>query len=119
MVLFFSFFVIAQACDFAQQAMPINKTFTVDTVVDRAKNADQFLSERQGSTPQGRSRIVPGSLFVVRASSSHWSHVGIVSVVNNDAFGTLEGNTNDDGSSNGYEAIERTRGFAGKDFVIW
>jgi peptidoglycan hydrolase-like protein with peptidoglycan-binding domain len=115
----FSFFAIAQACQFLGQDLPMKKTFTVDTIVDRAKAAGQFVSEQQARSASGKARIVPGSLFVVRASSTHWSHVGIMSGTSGDAFGTCEGNTNDDGSSNGYEAIERVRGYKGKDFVVW
>jgi peptidoglycan hydrolase-like protein with peptidoglycan-binding domain len=115
----FSFFIIEQACNILSQPMPMNKSFAVDVIVDRAKNAGQFLSEQQARSAQGKAKIVPGSLFVVRASSSHWSHVGIVTQANKDAFGTCEGNTNDDGSANGFEAVERVRGYSAKDFVIW
>jgi hypothetical protein len=115
----FSFFMIAQACAFAGKPMPMAKSFTVDTVVDRAKAANLFLSEAQAKATAGKARIVPGSLFVVRASSTHWSHVGIVSQADKESFGTIEGNTNNDGSSNGFEAIEQVRGYKGKDFVVW
>jgi hypothetical protein len=115
----FCFFVIEQACDILGQQLPMSKSFTVDVIVDRAKGAGQFLSEQQARSAQGKAKIVPGSLFVVRASASHWSHVGIVTQASKDSFGTCEGNTNDDGSSNGFEAVERVRGYSGKDFVIW
>lgn len=115
----FCFFAILQACELLAVASPMKKTFTVDTIVDRAKAAGQFLGEQQAKSPAGRGKILPGSLFVVRASATHWSHVGIVAETGADAFTTLEGNTNDDGSANGFEAIERVRGYKGKDFVIW
>jgi len=115
----FCFFVIEQACKALGQLLPMRATFTVDTIVERAKTAGKFFSEQQAQAPQGKARIAPGSLFVVRASSDHWSHVGIVSHADKESFGTCEGNTNDDGSSNGFEAVERVRGYSGKDFVVW
>ena len=119
MVCRFCFFAIEQACDILSQAMPMAKSFTVDTIVDRAKGAGKFLSEQQARTSQGKAKIVPGSLFVVRATADHWSHVGIVSLADKDSFATCEGNTNDDGSANGFEATERVRGYKAKDFVLW
>ncbi len=35
-----------------------------------------------------------------------------------DVFHTIEGNTNDDGSRNGYEVCARRRGYGKKDFVL-
>jgi hypothetical protein len=35
-----------------------------------------------------------------------------------DTFKTIEGNTNDDGSYEGYEVRVRVRGYAGIDFVV-
>jgi len=34
-----------------------------------------------------------------------------------DAFETIEGNTNDEGSPNGYEVCRRIRGYRKKDFI--
>jgi hypothetical protein len=55
----------------------------------------------------------------VRKVDKVWEHRGIVSASAAETMSTLEGNTDTDGSSNGYEAIGRTRNYAGKDFVIW
>jgi len=115
----FCFFLIEQACDILGQPLPMAKSFTVDTIVDRAKSSGKFYSELKARPAAGKGKIAPGSLFVVRASDSHWSHVGIVTQADKDSFGTCEGNTNDDGSSNGFEATERVRGYKSKDFVIW
>ena len=115
----FVFFAIAQTCDILGQPLPMSKTFTVDTVVSQAKAAGLFMRESQAATPAGKARILPGSLFAVRASPVHWSHLGIVSRASADSFATMEGNTNDEGSADGFEAVERVRGYGSKDFVIW
>ncbi|WP_051334040.1 peptidoglycan-binding protein [Mesorhizobium sp. WSM3224] len=115
----FSFFMLQQACYLLNQPLPMKRSVSVDTVVDRAKASGTFLTEKESKTADGRARIDPGSFFLVRASSTHWSHMGIVSASGDATFKTCEGNSNDDGSSNGYEALERVRNYTGKDFVVW
>ena len=44
-------------------------------------------------------------------------HVGVVDEVTPEAFSTVEGNSNDDGSADGHEVARRWRGFGGKAFV--
>lgn len=57
----------------------------------------------------------PGDLFF----TSSWSHVGIVESVNGDSFTTIEGNTNNSGSSNGDGVYNRTRnGFSNYYFGV-
>jgi peptidoglycan hydrolase-like protein with peptidoglycan-binding domain len=114
----FVFFVMAQAGQLAGKPMPMAKTFSVDTVAERAKNSGQFFGERQAAGA-GRRRIAPGSLFMVRHSPIDWTHVGIVATAGPDTFDTYEGNTDNAGSSNGFEATRRVRNYAAKDFVIW
>ncbi|WJI61912.1 hypothetical protein NLY43_25405 [Mesorhizobium sp. C416B] len=115
----FSFFILYQASYLLKQKAPMKSAVGVDTVVDRAKAAGNFLSEKDAKTTAGKARIRPGSFFLVRANPSHWSHMGIVSDAGDTTFNTCEGNSNDNGSSNGYEALERVRNYAGKDFVVW
>lgn len=66
-----------------------------------------------------RTAILPGSFFLVRRTSTDWSHIGIVSRADATTFRTVEGNTNDGGSVNGFEACERVRDYNRKDFIIW
>jgi hypothetical protein len=44
-------------------------------------------------------------------------HVGVVDEVTPEAFLTVEGNGNSDGSADGHEVARRWRGFGGKAFV--
>ena len=64
----FCFFAIEQACSVPDRLIPMKKSFTVDTIVDRAKSANQFLIEQKARSVSGKASIVPGSLFVVRAA---------------------------------------------------
>lgn len=61
----------------------------------------------------------PGSMFFLRGGQYGWSHVGIVAINNgNGTMTTIEGNTNDDGSPNGYEVAKRTRSIKSCDFAV-
>jgi hypothetical protein len=47
-----------------------------------------------------------------------WIHTGMVSVLHEETFDTIEGNTNDEGSANGYEVCARNRAFSSQiDFI--
>ena len=47
-----------------------------------------------------------------------YAHTGIVVQAGPDTFKTIEGNTNDDGSAEGYEVCARVRGYTGIDFIV-
>ncbi len=44
---------------------------------------------------------------------------GIVLRAAEEVFETIEGNTNDEGSREGYEVCQRVRGYPGKDFIVF
>ena len=52
-----------------------------------------------------------------KKNAKDWIHTGIVTRVDTETFGTIEGNTDHDGSNNGYEATTRTRSWGRKDFI--
>lgn len=55
-------------------------------------------------------RIVPaGSQFFLRGGPGGYLHVGLVTAHRGDLIETIEGNTNEDGSANGYEVARRIR----------
>lgn len=65
--------------------------------------------------------VPPGSMFFVPGAiggqASH-VHVGIVAEFNGATVATIEGNTNDDGSANGWLVCRRTRRTASLDFGV-
>ncbi|MEN6472870.1 MAG: peptidoglycan-binding protein [Syntrophaceae bacterium] len=64
---------------------------------------------------------VPGCIFLVRGKRpGDWVHTGIVIAYGAEAgvIRTIEGNTNDEGSREGYEACERVRAAVDKDYVL-
>lgn len=86
----------------------------VPWVVGRSQAHNRFV--RGG--PGAASRVPVGSMFFVRSGPSY-SHVGIVTgITSEETFYTIEGNTNDDGSANGYKVAARSRRFATCDFGV-
>lgn len=111
--------VIGQAAHGVGQPVPIKRRVSVDLLVEDAKGAGRFLEGSKLTTAARRiDKIRKGSLFVVRKSSTDWTHVGFVTEVGDDFFLTIEGNTNDEGSREGFEVCARSRGFKNRDFVL-
>lgn len=86
----------------------------VPRMVQEAKAKGLFAS----GTTNGV-RPTPGSMFFLRGGPYGYLHVGIVEAAHDDGtMTTIEGNTNDDGSANGYEVARRVRRISGCDFAI-
>lgn len=58
-----------------------------------------------------------GDIFLVKGGDNGHFHTGLVTSASGKSFGTIEGNTNDDGSSNGIGVYTRTRTAGTCDFV--
>jgi hypothetical protein len=85
----------------------------VPWVVNEAKSAKRFISGDDNSVA-----IPVGSMFFVRGTEGY-VHVGLVVADNRDGtFKTVEGNTNTDGSSNGWEVAIRFRSKKNCDFGL-
>lgn len=111
----FACFCLKQACDSLKVNLPIVPSFSCDSLAASAKERERFLEEPPAS---GRGRITPGSVFLVRRTPTDWVHTGIVVLAEEEVIRTVEGNTNDDGSREGYEVCARTRGYGSMDFVV-
>ncbi len=57
-------------------------------------------------------------IFLVRRSSTDWTYTGLATAFHRDPFETIEGNTNDEGSREGYEVCSRSRGYKKKNFIL-
>jgi hypothetical protein len=113
----FATFILHQATESLNVAMPIPGSFSCDTLVAQARDAGLFISEAEARN-RHMELITPGSLFLVRRTDTDWTHVGIVHEVQELLIRTIEGNTNDDGDREGYEVCTRTRGLANKDYIV-
>jgi hypothetical protein len=118
----FATYPIKQATDALHVPMPVLRDFGVRNIAGAAKTNRNFLGLPAAAD---RGKITPGSLFLERdgkklppGQPQGYVHCGIVVSVAGDTMSTIEGNSNHDGSSNGFEALVRTRGFTRMDFAL-
>ena len=81
------------------------------------KDRDLFIRGASLDDGAARAGLAPGTVFLSRHTATDWTHTGLITRAAAEAFQTIEGNTNDEGSREGYEVCARTRGFKKKDFV--
>jgi peptidoglycan hydrolase-like protein with peptidoglycan-binding domain len=108
-------FVLQQASDTRDEAMPVSATFSCDLLATDAQRRGLFVAEREVGSPVD---LPPGSVFLSRRVGGDWVHTGLVVRAGQETFETIEGNTNDAGDREGYEVCQRVRGYAGKDFIV-
>lgn len=111
----FACFVLKQACTTLAASLPIQPSFSCDEIAKSAQQRDIFLA---GAAGADHARLTPGSFFLNRKTAGDWVHTGIVTHVESEAFQTIEGNTNDEGSREGYEVCQRVRPFGARDFIL-
>lgn len=103
--------IARQAAQIVEMTLLIPFTLSCDELAASAAKAHRLTHDPRS--------VRRGDLFLVRGSRpDDWIHTGIVTAMHTDHFETIEGNTNDEGSPNGYELCARARGFSGKDFVL-
>jgi len=56
-------------------------------------------------------------IFLNRRTSADWTHTGFGFAGYDEIFRTVEGNTNDEGSREGYEVCQRARGNKNRDYI--
>lgn len=114
----FACFVVRQAAWEVGAALPISPTFSCDLLASSSRDSGSFVTEGDIESQQVLLKDLPaGSLFVQRRTRNDWNHTGIVIATGPDLIQTIEGNTNDGGSREGYEVCRRIRGLKSKDFV--
>lgn len=64
-------------------------------------------------------RVQPGDVFLIVKTERDWTHTGIVTAIKGEWIETIEGNTNDEGSREGYEVCARKRNFKSKNIDIY
>ena len=111
----FASFILKQACDTLNAPLPLGTSFSCDILAANAKAKGIFL---KGSQIKAGKKLTPGSFFLERRTSTDWTHTGIVVDTEDSVFLTIEGNTNDEGSREGYEVCSRIRGYKNKDFIM-
>jgi hypothetical protein len=111
-------FLMKQAAQTLGVPMPIPGSVSCDSLAAQAREAGRFVRDadlRNGTATIGK--MPTASIFLVRRTATDWTHAGLVTAFDQDLFRTIEGNTNDEGSREGYEVCARLRGYEDKDFI--
>ncbi len=90
-----------------KKLMPL--TYSCDTV--GTTGLQKGLLSRYTAVRNNPSVVKPGDLFLLQKTPNDWVHTGIITAVGTDIFETVEGNTNQGGSSNGFAVLKRIRNF--------
>ncbi len=110
-------FVMAQTASAIGVSKPLRGSASCDMLALQAENTGLLVSGKSLLTgAQARPNV---ALFLIRRAPRDWSHTGFAFNFTADTFETIEGNTNDEGSAEGYEVCRRIRRLdAGKDFIV-
>lgn len=112
-------FILQQATETLENPMPIKGSFSCDTLAAQGKEAGIFISESDLKNGSINIEDLPeASVFLVRRTSTDWTHAGLVKKFHEDSFETIEGNTNDEGNNEGYEVCTRYRGYKDIDIIV-
>jgi len=87
--------------------MPLS--YSCDTVA--TSGIHKGILSRYSVVRNNPTLVKPGDIFLLQQSTFDWVHTGIITAVSGDLFETVEGNTNNDGSSNGNGVYKRIRNF--------
>jgi len=104
-------YVIGQACRDLNAARPVASTFSCDLLAADGQKKNLFVAAGPAVKPQ------PGWIFLRNRIAGDWDHSGLVAGVEDTTFITIEGNTNDEGSREGYEVCSRARPHGKYDFI--
>jgi hypothetical protein len=109
-------FVLKQAALIHGSAAPIQGSVSCDVLQAQAEKKGRYVAGSSiGSL--GSAGLGECCIFLVRNTATDWTHTGFAMDMKNDSFATIEGNTNDEGSREGYEVCNRVRGKSDKDFI--
>jgi hypothetical protein len=104
-------YVIGQACRDLGAARPVASTFSCDLLALDGQRKGLFVAAAPAARPQ------PGWIFLRKRTVGDWDHTGLVAGTEATTFITIEGNTNDEGSREGYEVCSRARPHGKYDFI--
>jgi len=92
-------------------------TYSCDDVGNYGHKNKNLLRNEELKTDT--SQVEPGDIFLVVKTPFDWTHTGIVIKVDGHWIDTVEGNTNDEGSREGYEVCQRKRDLKTKNIDIF
>jgi hypothetical protein len=111
-------FVMEQAYASLGRKMPIKGSFSCDNLANQAIKEGLFVKGTDIIKEKIKWEDMPACwLFLNRKTSTDWTHTGFGFSGRGEVFRTIEGNTNDEGSREGYEVCKRTRNNKNRDYI--
>ncbi len=113
--------IMHQSYFYREAKAPIKGSVSCDILASQAKNAGLFIRGRDVSSGKYKwSQFSDACLFLRRRTSTDWTHTGIAADGTGKpkqlVFATMEGNTNDEGSREGFEACYRKRSVSASNY---
>ena len=96
----------------------LNWTWSCDELMNNARRSKQVKYYTQMEIKSNPSIVERGDIFLVMKNSNDATHTGIIYKVENDVIYTIEANTNDEGSREGYEMCKRVRNLSSGKYSI-
>lgn len=113
-------FIMHQAATEICEESPLTYSFSSSQIAAEASSkgllypGEQVADPRMGAPINDRTFCI----FLVKGGGTGYQHIGFAYHFNGDTFETIEGNSNDDGSYEGYEICRRIRSLKGKDLIL-
>lgn len=113
--------ILQQAYFYRSEKVPLPGSVSCDTIAAQAKSAGLFVSGRSIHNQKSDWADFGGAcIFLLRRTDTDWVHTGFATEATrtNDGivFKTIEGNTNNNGSREGFKATSRTRALSGANY---
>ena len=103
--------ILEQAALAHNLKVPFGPTLSCDILAVQAKKKNALFK-------YPNKNLQPGSIFLLRKTEGDWIHTGFVTHFSKDFFCTIEGNTNEGGSREGYKVCARIRKqYTSYDFI--
>lgn len=115
---------VCTALDHASDSMDrsmtdwLDWTWSCDVLMKNAKNSNKAVYYSQSEIKANPSIVERGDIFLVMKGSNDATHTGVVTKIDGSAIHTIEANTNDEGSREGYEMCKRVRNLSKGNYSI-
>jgi hypothetical protein len=111
--------ILDQACSTINQSFQLimPRTFSCDVVGEYGITNKKLM--RKAMVRNNREMIQAGDVFLIAKQEHDWTHTGIITGIEGDWMHTIEGNTNDEGSREGFEVCMRQRNFVKNDIEVF
>lgn len=111
--------VLRQACQELGIKMPLKGSLSCDTLAAQAQAAGLFVAEKDLASHKVQwADLGKSYIFLIRRTPGDWTHTGLGIGGLAGSFDTVEGNSNNEGSSDGYEVCSLSRSAPKKDFIV-